>query len=874
MTTAIAQALADLAAHLGADRVVTDPARLITYAIDAGLDQGHPDGVVFPRSVDEVVRLVRRAAEHGVPLVARGAGTGLAGGAVAEHGGLVVELGLMNRVLELDVTGRSAVVEAGVVNLAFDTQARDRGLFFPPDPSSQRAATIGGNIGTNAGGPHCFKYGVTSNYTTGVEAVLADGRIVRPGGRALDYPEYDLTALFVGSEGTLGIVTRANLRLLRNPPAVRTLLAAFDTIERAGAAVSAVIARGLVPATMEMMDDRITRIIEEYAHPGLPLEAGAVLIVEVDGYAESVDPQIAEIEAILRDHGAQELRLAQSAAERDRIWYARKSAAGAMARLAPAYYLVDGTVPRSKLAQTLAAINHILEEAELRAGHVFHAGDGNLHPLILIDDPSDRALIARVLDTGRRILEVCVAAGGSITGEHGVGIEKRAFMPLMYRPEELALMWDIKTVFDPAGIMNPGKVLPPPVAPPDLPGFPGSTTSPFPASLVSPESAHEAATLLKDLTGAGASVRIRGGGTKSAMLPAADVVVSTERLAGIRTLAPDDLYVTAGAGTRLNDLQAILEQQRMWAPLVSPWPAGTIGGIIAANANAPLRMRYGNVRDLVLAATVALPDGRVVQVGRPVVKNVAGYDLVKLHVGAHGTLGLLCDVTLKLAPLPRARATLVALPRRMAHALEIGASLLQNSLVASAVLVLEIADDGAWMPDIPVALARRPATLVIYTVEGMAEDVAAELDLARGMLRATDVPAVQIDAPAGSDVWAAFIRASGAHDMLVRAGVAPKDVGALLQRTGPGSTESYLIDLAAGQIYLRAPAPPGTGHAAIVTRLRAAAQELGGYTVVLAAPARPRLDLWGHAPDAMDLMRALRRRWGADGLLNPGAFVV
>lgn len=887
MTTADTQALlADLAARLGPDRVIVDPAQLITYEVDGSFERGHPDGVVFPRSVNEVVELVRWAAEQRVPLIARGSGTGLAGGAVPEIGGVVVQLGLMNRVLELDLIGRSAVVEAGVVNLLFDNQVRKHGLFFPPDPSSQRTATIGGNIGTNAGGPHCFKYGVTSNYVTGLEVVLSDGRIIHTGGRAFDIPAYDLTALFVGSEGTLGIITRADLRVLRDPPAVRTMLAAFDSVERAGEAVSTIIARGLIPATMEMMDSSIVRIVEEYAHPGLPLDAGAVLIIEVDGYPESVGPQIAEIEAILRECSVREMRVAQSAAERDRIWFARKSAAGAMARLAPAYYLVDGTVPRSKLAETLATINQIIEADGFRTGHVFHAGDGNLHPLVLIDDPSDRTLIARVLETGRKILAACVAAGGSITGEHGVGIEKRAFMSLMYGATELSLMWDVKEMFDPVEIMNTGKVLPPRdeiVAPAHHGRPPGAAPATLQAEtttmssaglpIATPTSPEEAADTLRAFIEGGKSVRIRGGGTKSALLPPADVMLSTEDLSGICDLAVEDLYVTVGAGTRLADLQALLQGHGMWAPLASPWQAATIGGIIAANANAPLRMRYGSVRDVLLAATIALPDGRVARIGRPVVKNVAGYDLHKVQVGAYGTLGLLCEVTLKLAPLPRARATVIAMPRRIAQALDVGATLTQQSLIASAALALEIADGGGWLPPLPVALDRRPTTLLVYTAEGLAEDVRAEIAAVRTVLRSADISALQIDS-SGSDLWGAFLSAAQPDDLLIRIGIAPKDIRGFMQRAGFGGRESYLTDLAAGQVYVRAPAPhPDDAHR-ILDRLRTAARTLNGYAVVLAAPARARLDPWGYTPDALDRMREMRRRWGADGLLNPGAFIV
>ncbi|HWQ11858.1 MAG TPA: FAD-linked oxidase C-terminal domain-containing protein [Roseiflexaceae bacterium] len=868
-------------------QIVTDPVQLLTYEVDAGLDRGRPDGVVFPRSAEEVAQVVRWAAAHGVPLIARGAGTGLAGGAVAEHGGLILQLSALNRI-ELDPAGRIATAEAGAVNLVLDGLARAEGLYFPPDPSSQRSSTIGGNIGTNAGGPHCFKYGVTTNYVAGVTVVLADGRLARFGGPAHDYPEYDLTGLITGGEGTLGVVTKAYLRLVRNPPAVKTLMAAFDSVEAAGTAVSAIIAGGLVPATMEMMDEKIVRIIEDYAHPGLPSGAGAVLIVEVDGHPASVGPQIAEVEGILRAHGARELRVAGTAAERDQIWYARKSAAGAMARLAPAYYLVDGTVPRSRLAETLAAVNRILVEHELRAGHVFHAGDGNLHPLILVDDPSDRELIARVQAAGRAILEVCVAAGGSITGEHGVGIEKRAFMPLMYSPAELDVMREIKAIFDPQGILNPGKVIPP-ISDDSLKieddavqrneGMSQSLTFNLQSSILTPSTPGEATELLHESIAQGRTVRIAGGGTKSALLPLADMTLSTAGLRGVRAYAPADLYVTVGAGTPLAELQAELSRDRMWAPLASPWPAATVGGIVAAALNAPLRMRYGGVRDVLLAATVALPDGRTIRAGRPVVKNVAGYDLPKLFAGSHGTLGLLTDLTLKIAPLPRARATLVALPEDLDRATALAARLLRTALVASALLIVRptaggegpVAPDRAWWRDLRAGslptIFDTSSLALIYTAEGHQEDVADELAEARAALREAGVAGVQLDEPAGSEVWGIFLAGAGPHETVLRAGVPPQNLPALLAAAEPALAGApFVADVAAGLLYARG-APD-------VSAIQTAARERGGYAAVLSAPPGYAGDRWGHVPDGIELMRALKRRWDPHSRLNPGAFIV
>src|SRR5579859_5286453 len=454
------QEIQSLESLLQRGQVFTDTASLLTYEVDAGVDRGMPDGVALPHSARDVARIVCWAAEHAVPLVGRGAGTGLSGGAVAEHGGLIVEFSRMNRVLDVDVYGRSAIIEPGLINLRLDEQVRASGLYFPPDPASQRASTIGGNVSENSGGPHCFKYGVMTNYVTGMQVVLADGRIVQVGGRALDYPEYDFCGVLTGSEGMLALMTAIDVRLVRNPPGIKTMLAVFDSVEQAGVATSAVIAAGLIPATMEMMDKKIIAIVEAWLHIGLPTEAAALLIIEVDGYPASLEKQIEEVATILRDNGGHDLRVAASEEERNSIWLARKSAAGAIARLAPAHYTVDITVPRSRLTETLLEVNEICERYNLPVGHVFHAGDGNLHPLILIPDAQDEEYMQRVRASGREMVEVAVRKDGSLSGEHGVGIEKRAFMSLMFNETELSTMLDIKHVFDPRNLFNPGKIFP------------------------------------------------------------------------------------------------------------------------------------------------------------------------------------------------------------------------------------------------------------------------------------------------------------------------------------------------------------------------------------------------------------------------------
>ena len=446
LSTSALQALRQAAPGV---QLISDPVELLTYEIDAGIDRGMPDAVAFPRSAADVTAIVRWAGANAVPIVARGAGTGLSGGAVAARGGLIVCFAHMKQLVELDPGQRRAVVQPGMINLELDRAARAQGMAYPPDPASGLTSTIGGNVAENAGGPHCFKYGVTRNYVAGLQVALADGRLVRLGGAAADYPEYEFIGVLTGNEGTLGLITEARLALLPQTTHFKTLITTFDTVEDACQAVSALIAAGLVPAALEMIEHKLIGIVEAYAHAGLPVDAAAALVIEVDGYPESVAEQMDEIVAILQVNRARSWQVAQSDEQRAQIWKARKSVGGAVARLAPAYLSLDATVPRSRLAETLHALNAVSDAAGVRVGYVMHAGDGNMHPQLLIDDPSDAALVAHVMDTAHQMMAVCANLGGSITGEHGVGIEKRPFMTLMYGPAELGAMLDIKAVFDP-----------------------------------------------------------------------------------------------------------------------------------------------------------------------------------------------------------------------------------------------------------------------------------------------------------------------------------------------------------------------------------------------------------------------------------------
>lgn len=835
--------------------IVVDPAELVTYEADAGFDRGRPDAVVYPRTAAEVQKLAAWAQAMGAPLVARGAGTGLSGGAVPERGGIVVEFARLNRILELDADGRSARVEPGVVNLALDVAAKERGLYYPPDPSSGRSAQLGGNLAENAGGPHCFKYGVTTNYVTGLDVVLADGRAMRLGGRALDMPEYDLCGVVVGSEGTLALITGADVRLIRNPPAVKTMMAAFDSDEAAGQAVSAVIAAGLTPATLEMMDRQVMGMIEAYAAVGLPVHAQAALIVEVDGYPESLDSQAEEILDILRDHGAYDLRIAQSEAERQRIWYGRKSAAGAFARLSPSYYMIDVTVPRSRLAATLAGVNALCERYGLQVGHVFHAGDGNLHPALLCD-VRDSEVMERVFAACREIVALCVAEEGSITGEHGVGLEKRAYMPMMYGGAELAAMREVKELFDPGYVLNPGKIFPD-----RLPAPQPVRVGALPEAEFAPGEVAEAAAGLAAASRAGRPVWI--GGARPAERQG--IRLTMERMAGIRRLAPADMYVTVGAGTPLAELAQELAEQGLQTALAAPWPGATVGGVVSAGLNGPQRFRYGGVRDNVLALTVALAGGRVLHLGRPVVKNVAGYDLVKLFAGSWGTLGLIGEVTLKVARRPRVRRTLSAPVAQLETGLGWADVVLRQALVASAVVLAprEPGQSGA-----PYRL--------LCTFEGLAEDVAVELAAAAAALcEAGAEPSEAEDAPA-AERWPAFLARHSA-EAVARIGVPRRD-GARYWAGLPTAVQTageWFVD--AGAMLFYAAAQPGdAARGEWLAGLAAPAQALGGYAVPLHGAGWPAegARLWGPPPSGLPLMQALKRRWDPEGILNPGVFVV
>lgn len=455
----------ELRAALAPDRVHTGNLELGLYARDASIiEQGRAALVCFPLDTAEVAAAVRICRTHGHPVVPRGSGTGLAGGAVpvSEAGGpapVVVTTTLMNRILEVDADERIAWVQPGVLNLDLSRAVAHLGLHFAPDPSSQQSCSVGGNVANNSGGPHCLAYGVTTAHVAALEVVLPDGAVALLGGLDPEPAGYDLRGAFVGSEGTMGIATRIAVRLTPLPPAVRTLLVDFARVEDAAATVSAVIAAGIVPAALEMMDAPITRAVEDYVHAGFPRDAAAVLLVEVDGQEDGVAAAVAAVTACAEQHGARTVRVAETDEERARLWKGRKSAFGAIARVAPNYYLHDAVVPRHRLLDVLQQVYAIAERHELIVMNVFHAGDGNLHPL-LVFDRREPGVLDRVHAAGREILHACVAAGGVLSGEHGIGLEKRDYMPLVFGPDDLDAQARLRDSFDPDHACNPAKVLP------------------------------------------------------------------------------------------------------------------------------------------------------------------------------------------------------------------------------------------------------------------------------------------------------------------------------------------------------------------------------------------------------------------------------
>ena len=624
--------LAELAARVAPGSLLSSPTELAVYSYDGALDRARPDAVLIARSVDDVRRAVAWCDANKVPFIARGAGTNLSGGCIPVKGGLVIALARLNRILSIDAAALVACVEPGVVNLDLQKEAEKVGLFYAPDPSSFKVSTIGGNAAENAGGPRCLKYGVTTNHVIAAEAVMPDGSLAR---FSLDDDGPELLSLLIGAEGTLGILVKLWVKLTPLPRDMRTILAGFPSIEAAVECVSAIIAAGVVPRALEAMDRPTVESVEVGRDLGYPKDP-AILLIELDGDEAACAREAEQVELLCRASGAASVRAAADATERDRLWEGRRGAYAALARLAPNVLVEDGVVPRDKLPDIVRRIQEISAKHQVKAYLLFHAGDGNIHPNIAYDE-RDASETARVKAAGHDILQACVELGGSLSGEHGIGLDKRDAMAWLFSNESLNLFHRVKDALDPGNLSNPDKLFP-------LPGAAGRGR-PFERRPPAPLS--EYAQLLVDkvrAAPAGSSFRVRGASTRwKDATPEGDVELLTAGLGRIADLDKRNYTLTVEAGVSVHALHRELESQGVFVRL--PRAGGTVGGLLAARP-------WAGLREDILGMRVLLSNGDVVELGGKVVKNVAGYDLSRLLLGSWGTYGVILEITMKLHARP------------------------------------------------------------------------------------------------------------------------------------------------------------------------------------------------------------------------------
>lgn len=914
------QLIDELRRIVGPDGVVDNVDDLKIYGKDwCATEIYEPDAAILPTNTDQIAAVVRLAAQAGLPVVPRGAGTGLAGGAQPHTGGIVISTTRMNTIALVETGHRRARVQPGVINYDLTKHLAPYGYYYAPDPASWKMCTIGGNIANNSGGPHCLKHGVTTNHILALEVVLHDGTVLWTGDGVGDAAGYDLTGLFVGSEGTLCIATSALVRITRHPEARRVALAFFPTMVSAGTAVSNILAAGHLPTSLEVMDATTIHAVNTAFQFGLPTKAAAALIVEVDGVEDGLDHMLEEIGAICRQHGAMEVQSARTAAEQEHLWAARKSAFEAFKIVAPDYYLADTVVPRTQLPAMLEHIGRLSREYNMPIANVFHAGDGNLHPLVLYD-PQNPDEVERAHQITAEVLRLSIAHGGAISGEHGIGLSKRQFMPVLFSNAELQAQATIYAIFNPHDRLNPAKMFPSDMHPLHLAeqrrqriaaqqgsralryGFAlvlasefeqivgpnyvlqGEATAPFavqgqrPRIVVLPGDVEELAHVMASCHQFGASVVPWGGGTQQHLghleaIP--DVVIVTRRLAGIRSYTPDDLTISVGAGTTLTELQAILAEHNQMLPLDAPLPEqATIGGLVATATDGPRRPGYGTLRDLLLGLTVVEVDGTVIQCGGQVVKNVSAYDLVKLFHGSYGTLGVIAGVNLRTYPRPISEASLLAIFAERDQALAMLADLAATQLTPTA---CEYLDRGALRH-----LGIIGGAALAMRAEGL--EVACQRhtrDLSMLAERHGAIEHRELRAEDQRRLWAQISNLSAINEIegdaaVLRIAVSPGDLGDALEH----------IETCASAAGLEHASNARAMSGVIYTRMRGSAEGLQQFQqqlrmhryhmhILACAPTRKTtLSLWGAPPAGIDLMRAIKRAFDPAGKLNPGRYIV
>ncbi len=690
------QFVAKMEEVVGTSHVSRTGADLELYSYDASLVTGRPGLIVFPATTEEVSKILEEAGHAGVESVARGFATNLSGGSIISNGGMVISLSRFNKILGIYPESRYAVVQTGVTNLELQEALAPLGAFYAPDPASQKVSTIGGNVGENSGGPRCLKYGVTSNHILGMQMVMADGEIVQIGGPALDPPGYDLRGLVVGSEGCLGVATEITVRITPMTESVITMLAVYDDIAHAARTVSEIITAGIVPNTLEMMDNMIIQAVEKSGSCGYPIDAAAVLIIEVEGMIVGLKEQADQIREICMATHCREVRTAKDQAERDLLWKGRRGAFGAVCNLAPNYLVNDGCVLRTKLPEMLERVKQISDQYGCPVANVFHAGDGNLHPLLMFDSRNEKEL-AQVHKAGWDIMEACAEFGGTISGEHGIGHEKQDAMSMVFSGNDLNTQQDVKLALDPKNLLNPGKIIP---IPPD-----GEKRLPpsKPTVLKRPggEAASGVAEAMESINKAreeNKAVRFFGGGTFNGVGNVSEtemIVVDSLKMTEIIEYDSDNQFITAGSGVRLMDLQEKLTENNQWLPVRPPFfeVDSTVGSIVAMAAAGPERTAYGAPRDLLLGLQYIDSNGSMVSTGGKVMKNVAGYDMTRLMTGSAGTLGFITEASWKVVTRPevcRMTAACGTLENCFSAALKV----IRSNLLP--VFVTAVPENGAW----------------------------------------------------------------------------------------------------------------------------------------------------------------------------------
>jgi glycolate oxidase subunit GlcD len=825
------------------------------YSYDGSLAKGAPGAVVFPADALETSRVVKAAARAGVPFVPRGFGTNLSGGTVLPYGGLTVCLSRLNRILDIFPESRSAVVQPGVTNLELQNALSPLGFFYAPDPASQKVATLGGNVGENSGGPRCLKYGVTTNHVLGLEVVLTSGERLHLGGADIDPLGYDLRAVLIGSEGTLAVVTEVTVRIMPKPEKVITQLVVYNAVDDAARSVADIIAAGIVPATLEMMDSPIIRAVEDSYVCGYPRDAAAVLIIEVEGPVEGLEKQADRIREVCTANRCREIRDAASAEERGRLWEGRRGAFGAVARLAPNYLVNDCTVPRTLLPKALAQVAEIVKRHGFEHGNVFHAGDGNLHPLILFDS-RDPDQLNRVHEAGWEIMQACVALGGTISGEHGIGLEKMEAMRMVFSDVDIDAQRSLQEAFDPACVLNPGKMFP------DTSrhfAFKDQAVWARTDDALSGTEKRMAEDVKQAFAEDRALLPLGGGSLAGAgNLPTRPTIpLRTDALGGMIELDASNQYFTAGAGMTLAAIQEALAPHNQWLPLRPAFGVlrRTIGGITATGALGPERIAYGAPRELLLGLRFIDGRGRLINAGGKVVKNVAGYDMTRLVAGSAGTLGLITRVTMKTATRPERCAVVSAcgVPEACGS---LAAQVLGSSL--GAVFAAAAPDDGGERWRLQVGF------------EGFGETVAAQLGRAEALFEKADFGTVRTeDFDVLTGPFSGLYDCIAACPFVLRTGAPPHRAAraaAVLQQQA--RVEALLVDFGCGRVLAGSSDLKDAAWQEIARRLR----ELAGHAVLEKSPDefKTRNNVFGPSRPEWNLMHRVKDILDPKHIFAPG----